>query len=183
MISNDSKDSRDQHPDEEEILEASVPGHPNDLQKTEISKWVADGMGLSEVQKKIDDEFGIVMTYMDVRFLVDDLNLTLGDEEEPEPQESDDSNADPGSQDTDDLTPESSLLGESGVSVEVDPVTPPGAMASGSVTFSDGQQKKWSLDQFGRLGLSGGNEGYKPSDEDVMEFQKKLDSALRGKGF
>ena len=86
MISNDSKDSRDQHPDEEEILEASVPGHPNDLQKTEISKWVADGMGLSEVQKKIDDEFGIVMTYMDVRFLVDDLNLTLVDEEEPEPQ-------------------------------------------------------------------------------------------------
>ena len=56
-------------------------------------------------------------------------------------------------------------------------------MASGSVTFSDGQQKKWTLDQFGRLGLSGGEEGYKPSDEDVMEFQKQLDAALRGKGF
>ena len=42
-----------------------------------------------------------------------------------------------------------------GVRVEVDTVTPPGAMAGGSVTFSDGQNKKWTLDQFGRLGLSG----------------------------
>jgi hypothetical protein len=56
-------------------------------------------------------------------------------------------------------------------------------MASGSVTFSDGQHKKWTLDQFGRLGLTGGEEGYNPSDDDVMEFQKQLDSALRGKGF
>ena len=56
-------------------------------------------------------------------------------------------------------------------------------MASGSVTFSDGQHKKWTLDQFGRLGLSGGEESYKPSDDDVIEFQKQLDAALRGKGF
>jgi hypothetical protein len=50
------------------------------------------------------------------------------------------------------------------------------------VVFSDGQSKKWTLDQFGRLGLSGGDEGYKPSDEDVMEFQKQLDASLRGRG-
>jgi hypothetical protein len=54
-------------------------------------------------------------------------------------------------------------------------------MASGTVVFSDGQSKKWTLDQFGRLGLSGGDEGYKPSDEDVMEFQKQLDTSLRGR--
>ena len=42
----------------------------------EITKWIADGMGLSDVQKKINQDFGIVMTYMDVRFLVDDLDLT-----------------------------------------------------------------------------------------------------------
>ena len=70
---------------------------------------------------------------------------------------------------------------QGGVSVEVDTVTPPGAMASGTVVFSDGQRKKWTLDQFGRLGLSGGDEGYKPSDEDVMEFQKQLDASLRGR--
>ena len=119
------------------------------------------------------------MTYMDVRFLVDDLNLDLIDEEEEEPaadEDSDDESTRP--------APDDPLDGATGgVQVELDTVTPPGAMASGSVTFSDGQQKKWTLDQFGRLGLSGGDEGYKPSDDDVMEFQKQLDSALRGKGF
>ena len=110
---------------------------------------------------------------MDVRFLVDDLDLDLVDEERlylmlntvlkqgatsPEdPLESKDAG---------------------GVQVELDTVTPPGAMASGSVTFSM-TAKKWTLDQFGRLGLSGGDEGYKPSDEDVMEFQKQLDATAR----
>ena len=46
-------------------------------------------MGLSDVQKKINSDFGIVMTYMDVRFLVDDLDLTLVDKEEEKPAEKD----------------------------------------------------------------------------------------------
>jgi hypothetical protein len=69
-----------------------------------------------------------------------------------------------------------------GVQVEVDTVVPPGAMASGSVVFSDGVSKSWTIDQFGRLGLSGGQEGYKPIDEDLMEFQRQLESSLRSKG-
>jgi len=68
------------------------------------------------------------------------------------------------------------------VQVEVDTVVPPGAMASGSVVFSDGVSKSWTIDQFGRLGLSGGQEGYKPSDEDLMEFQRQLEASLRNKG-
>ena len=152
---------------------------PSPDQKREISGWVADGMGLSDIQRKINTDFGIVMTYMDVRFLVDDLNLTLVDEEEevkPEDPEA-------GTDVKDDLNPDSPLDGEpGGVSIELDTVNPPGAMASGSVVFSDGQSKKWTLDQFGRLGLTGGDDGYKPSDEDVMEFQKQLDASLRGRG-
>jgi hypothetical protein len=150
---------------------------PSAEQKKEISVWVADGMGLSDIQKKINNDYGIVMTYMDVRFLVDDLNLTLVDKEEekkPDESKSDGDNKD-------EPTSDSPLEGQSGVSVELDTVTPPGAMASGTVVFSDGQSKKWTLDQFGRLGLSGGDEGYKPSDEDVMEFQKQLDTSLRGR--
>ena len=37
---------------------------PSSEQKREIARWVADGMGLSDLQKKIDSEFGIVMTYI-----------------------------------------------------------------------------------------------------------------------
>jgi len=150
---------------------------PSPEQKKEISVWVADGMGLSDIQKKINNDYGIVMTYMDVRFLVDDLNLTLVDKEEE--KKPDESKSDGGNKD--EPTPDTPIEGQSGVSVELDTVTPPGAMASGTVVFSDGQSKKWTLDQFGRLGLSGGDEGYKPSDEDVMEFQKQLDASLRGR--
>ncbi|NBQ59291.1 MAG: hypothetical protein EBU32_13130, partial [Opitutaceae bacterium] len=48
-------------------------------QKTTVATWIADGANLSAVQKKLRDEFKVSMTYMDVRFLVDDLNLTLKD--------------------------------------------------------------------------------------------------------
>jgi hypothetical protein len=149
---------------------------PNDEQKREVARWVSEGMGLSDIQKKINEDFGVVMTYMDVRFLVDDLDLTLVDEAEPEQV---------AGEDTPVLSPDAPLLedGSGGVQVELDAVNPPGAMASGSVVFSDGEKKNWTVDQYGRLALSGGAEGYKPSEEDVAEFQKELDSALRGKGF
>mgnify|MGYP001429463172 CR=1 FL=1 len=175
---------QEQEPNDSTSSEVSssepVGSSPSAEQKRQIGIWVNEGMGLSDIQKKINDDFGIVMTYMDVRFLVDDLDLDLIDEEEETEPDADDK-ADGGEQPSVEDPLEESAVG--GVQVELDTVTPPGAMASGSVTFSDGQQKKWTLDQFGRLGLSGGDEGYKPSDEDVMEFQKQLDSALRGKGF
>ena len=48
-----------------------------------VSEWVASGDNLYTVQKKLSDQFKVSMTYMDVRFLVDDLNLQLKD---PEPK-------------------------------------------------------------------------------------------------
>jgi len=179
MNISDFSDSAEASSDSEKeiVTDSPLQTEPNPEQKTEIARWVAEGMGLSDVQKKINTEFGVVMTYIDVRFLVDDLDLTLADKEEEKPKEVTEKDVE---------SPEASdklNSADGGVSVEVDPVTPPGAMASGSVSFSDGHQKQWTLDQFGRLGLSGGDEGYKPSDEDVVEFQKQLDTALRGKGF
>ncbi|AOS42970.1 hypothetical protein Verru16b_00002 [Lacunisphaera limnophila] len=44
-----------------------------------VAAWVAAGDNLSLVQKKLLEEFKITMTYRDVRFLVDDLNLALKD--------------------------------------------------------------------------------------------------------
>lgn len=46
-------------------------------QKQTVSSWVAAGDSLSAVQKKLTEQFKISMTYMDVRFLVDDLGLEL----------------------------------------------------------------------------------------------------------
>ena len=48
------------------------------------------------------------------------------------------------------------------VSVTVDQITKPGAIVSGKVTFSDGQNAEWYLDQAGRLGVVPKQQGYKP---------------------
>lgn len=51
--------------------------HPE--QKQAVAAWVAAGDNLSAVQKKLAEQFKVSMTYRDVRFLVDDLNLALKD--------------------------------------------------------------------------------------------------------
>ena len=162
------------HSDNHGESKDSVPSEPSDEQKKEIASWVADGIGLSDIQKKINTDFGIVMTYMDVRFLVDDLDVALVDPTQPASPVPENGAAD------DLISNEPSNLDGAGVQVEVDGVTPPGAMASGSVTFSDGESKKWTIDQFGRLAMTGGTPDYKPNDQDVMEFQQQLEKALRG---
>jgi len=48
-------------------------------QKAIVTTWVTAGDNLSVVQKKLLEHFKITLTYRDVRFLVDDLDLTLKD--------------------------------------------------------------------------------------------------------
>lgn len=48
-------------------------------QKAAVASWVAAGDNLSAVQKKLAEQFKVSMTYMDVRFLVDDLDLAIKD--------------------------------------------------------------------------------------------------------
>ena len=54
-----------------------------DSQKTTVSTWIADGKSLADVQGLLREEFSISMTYMEVRFLVDDLDIVFA---EPEPE-------------------------------------------------------------------------------------------------
>ncbi|MBX3738166.1 MAG: hypothetical protein KF715_15840 [Candidatus Didemnitutus sp.] len=48
-------------------------------QKAAVASWIAAGDNLSAVQKKLQEQFKISLTYRDVRFLVDDLELDLKD--------------------------------------------------------------------------------------------------------
>ena len=48
-------------------------------QKAAVASWIAAGDNLSAVQKKLSEQFKISLTYRDVRFLVDDLELDLKD--------------------------------------------------------------------------------------------------------
>ena len=159
-------------------------------QKGIVAQWFAAGAGVAEIQKRISSEFGIDLTYLDVRLLVADLPQPVepepvaqevvldnpGDEEIPDAAEFPDNPEPPESPEDPDETAQAEL------SVSVDPLAPPGAIACGSVVFSDGTAGKWVLDQMGRLGLSGLPEGYRPPPEDGAQFQPKLVAALRARG-
>ncbi|MBT5709251.1 MAG: hypothetical protein HOI66_23260, partial [Verrucomicrobia bacterium] len=56
----------------------------DETQKATVREWIQSRTGLSEIQSKLDSEFGVSVTYMEVRFLVDDLG---GLPAEPEPEE------------------------------------------------------------------------------------------------
>jgi hypothetical protein len=159
----------------------------NETQKKKVAEWVAQGMKLSEIQNRIASELQVRMTYMDVRFLVDDLKLTLKDPEPPKPAETLNANpaqaantpppANPQTQPSETLNPTGA------VSVSVDQLARPGAMVSGKVTFSDGNKAEWYLDQTGRIGLSAQQAGYRPSAADLQQFQAALESELMKAGF
>lgn len=46
-------------------------------QRAAVSQWVAAGDSLAVIQRKLTEELKLSMTYMEVRFLVDDLGLEL----------------------------------------------------------------------------------------------------------
>jgi hypothetical protein len=162
----------------------------DDAQKRMVQTWIGQGLQPAEIQKRLADELGVRLTYMEVRFLLADLNLkpkdkepspkalpTLGkgapDNARPTPRQVAASPAEPG------RSPEEA----GGVSVTVDQLTRPGAVVSGKVKFSDGKTADWYLDQMGRLGLAGPEKGYRPSQPDLLEFQATLQDELAKLGF
>lgn len=163
----------------------------NDEQKQQVAAWVGQGLGLAEVQRRLESEFGLRPTFMEVRFLVDDLDLNLADPTPAEPAKPAEPEAAAANHDAPE--PADAELEEDGFTpppgggsarVEIDPVQRPGALVSGSVTFSDGETMGWQLDQMGRLGLLPGvTEGYRPSEADIAAFQVELQSALQRQGF
>ncbi len=159
-----------------------------DDQKQQVSQWIASGAKLSEIQSRLDQEFGLRLTYMDVRLLVDDLQLTPQDTVEETTPEA--TTAEAEAMPPEEAGAEPDQFGEEalptdtgGVSVSVDQLARPGALVSGRVTFSDGQNAEWYLDQFGRLGMVPAEQGYRPPASDVQAFQLALEKELMKRGF
>ncbi len=192
-------------------------------QKAAVSAWIAAGDNISAVQKKLIEQFKLSMTYRDVRFLLDDLNLELKDPA-PKVDTSDVSKTPPPTAAAkapaaaekpaekkslldkakeklglvkdepaeDELPPEAAdadledlPAGASSVTVTVDKVTlVPGAIAGGTVTFSDGVTGKWIIDQQYRPGFTEISQpGYRPSPADAQAFMQELSAQLQARGF
>ena len=165
----------------------------DEAQRAKVVEWIAQGLKLSDIQNRLMSEMGVTMTYMEVRFLVDDLKLTPKDPEPTKPLDSPlaapaappASGARPpaerpGAQATNPTPPAG---GPGGVSLSVDQLTRPGAVVSGKVTFSDGITAAWQIDQAGQLGLIPSKPGYRPPPSDVQPFQMALENELSKLGF
>jgi hypothetical protein len=139
-------------------------------QKSALHRWAAEGASIADLQKRLKDAFDLSITYMDARFLVLDLGIELREI----PKEA----AKPAGE------PEPAKPVPTGVvTVTMDSLALPGALVSGKVSFSDGETAIWMLDQYGRPGLDADTPGYRPSPEDIVEFQKQLAELVRKSGF
>lgn len=163
-------------------------------QAKQIEQWASAGATLNDIQNRIREQFGLSLTYLDVRMLLIELGIRLQDK--PRPAEGDVSMRVPAQQDV-----PAEQIGEDGtafdapmaeatesaagrqVSVTVDQLALPGALVSGKATFSDSRTISWFVDQFGRLGMKSPEPGYQPPSEDIAAFQQQLDEVLRRQGF
>lgn len=176
-------------------------------QKKTVSGWVTGGASIAEVQKRLREELKLSLTYMDTRFLIDDLGLNLKSAPAPKPAPDlgvgkagpppgrdskapadanaellDDGDAfDEGADEFADDVPAAPGAGR--VKVDIDRVMRPDTVVSGTVTFSDGKSGKWALDQVGRLVFEGSTPGYRPSKSDLQAFQRELSSQLQRHGY
>jgi hypothetical protein len=146
----------------------------DDSQKKQVAAWIAEGLKIGDIQKRMETQWALRPTYLEVRLLVDDLKLVPKDPPAPPaPHQAAAKAAQP---------PPPSDLPPSRVRLTVDQITRAGAMISGKVKFSDGKSADWYLDQMGRLGLAPAEKGYKPSASDLQDFQAALQSELERMG-
>ncbi|MEI6211512.1 MAG: hypothetical protein WCR06_07785 [bacterium] len=158
-------------------------------QRQAVKQWVEQGIGLSPVQTRIKSEFGVSMTFLETRMLVQELGAQVKDKPAPkkpapppQPEQLEDDGLD-AMPDEAPAPPAPDGLIAGKVTVSLDRVVRAGAVASGEVTFSEGTRAKWMLDQMGRLGLDGTPPNYRPPAQDIQEFQTQLRSLLQTRGY
>lgn len=134
-----------------------------------IVEKINQGMTLGEVQKLLEQEHGLKMTYKDLRLLaseMEDVDWSRQPESGFKVAPTGDENALAGG--------ESGETANSGTKVTINQVARPGAAMSGRVEFSSGAKAEWLLGNDGRLGLQPEPGSSKPTEEDIREFQEEL---------
>ena len=156
----------------------------SDQQKATVRAWAEEGAALGEIHARLSSELGVTMTYLEARLLVSDLQLSLDKPAEPGeetgvPGAAADS--DKGLQRED--PPAGGAPAAGSVHISVDDIAQPRTLVSGMVTFPDGKRAAWYVDQMGRLGIDPDEEGYRPSEEDLVAFRQQVQKSLKSHGF
>ena len=99
-------------------------------QKETVRQWAEEGADLSDIHKRLKEELGIQMTYLDARLLVSELQVSLDKPAEPETDSSEaevtdeitdvQSELEAAAKDLEAIEPEPAPLGGGSVDVTVD---------------------------------------------------------------
>lgn len=164
-----------------------------------IAEQLNQGVSLSDVQKALADQFGLRMTYLELRMLAADLQVDWhkqdkapAAQEEPVPAAADEDNAAlrdadgdlPGEEDEEDDAETAGLdnteppATSGNTIVNVSKLARPGTTLNGDVTFASGAHGEWYIDNMGRLGLALAEGSSQPDQNDIREFQIELRKAL-----
>ncbi|MCQ2378330.1 MAG: hypothetical protein MJ016_03835 [Victivallaceae bacterium] len=150
-----------------------------------MSRALADGEKLSDLQNRVNEKFGLDLTYMEIRILASALDVdwksrdpkTAKKETSGEAGETAAPEAAPYDLDEKDAAaPEGAPRGKT--VVEVSKIVQPGTLFSGTVKFANGATADWYVDQTGRLGIEN-LAGAQPGREDIEDFQRELQAKLR----
>ncbi|MDF1826602.1 MAG: hypothetical protein P1U68_18305 [Verrucomicrobiales bacterium] len=152
-----------------------------DEQIAMIRQWADDGAELSDIQKRLSEEFEIKFTYLETRFLLEDQKIELKPKEVPEPVQEEDSSEDEAVE-AENVEEDDPVVIGSEVAVTIDTVLRPGALISGQASFAGGDRAAWWLDQEGRLGLDPASPEFRPTEDQMRAFQIELQRTIQESG-
>ena len=137
-----------------------------------VREWAANGVDLNGIQKNLVAEYGVHLTYMDVRFLLLDhgIEISTAPQQTPAPKPAEPAAA----PEAPAPAPVDAVPGKP--KVTLDDLQLPGALISGKVEFPSGTRGAWMIDQMGRFAwndLSG-----TPTQEELQAFQFELTQLL-----
>ncbi len=150
-----------------------------DKVKSIVSELLNEGISLSDIQKELSRKHNITLTFLELRLMASELkevDWTKQKDEMATQKKVDIENE----KKLKELSENSEVQETGKTTVELNKVSRPGAIASGSVVFASGSTADWVLDQMGRLGLE--KKYGEPTEKDLEEFQEELHSAISKSG-
>jgi hypothetical protein len=142
-----------------------------------VGELLNEGLSLSDIQKKLQSEKNIKMTFLDLRLLASELEAVDWTKQKADIEAA---KAEEKAKEDKKKEAENKADNAGKTVVEVSRLKRPGALANGTVEFASGAKAEWILDQSGRLGLD--KQTGEPTQEDVQEFQEELQNILAKSG-
>ena len=172
-----------------------------------IASQLNAGVSLSDVQTKLAQEYGVKMTYFELRMLAMGLAVDWEKQDKPKPaaapapvvaapqqaaadddmaaaddfnaDDAEDTEAEP-ADDDDNEEPGDDEAADGETKIVLDETPHPGAALSGTAVFASGASGKWALSRNGRLGFEPDEGSKEPDENDWQLFQAELQKTLQG---